>query len=420
MTQKKNIYVIGAGLYGCLTAWKIKKSSPEKNVTLVDSSDHIMSVFDPISISGIEVNNGFHGIELPRAQELFDFITTELQLNLRVKKNIRKMIIDGCIVDYTDKLNKYPSRLAKLFKCGQQSKYASERDLINTMSNDYRRILNEISTRYSDDFDSVLDLMIPWFCPSDFVIDSHDEGDVFRNGVRSGEILPFYAWPQSNLFCELQPAFEKALRTIGVEMLLSTKVNFSDAGISLNTIDKSYSNANLKSDTFILCMSPIGILKHVSEKLFLNLVANPHDLYNILISGRSMDKYIPFTEILCCDPEVVPLSRISCPPIKNSTETFLQLEIFASPHTNIDDNFKINLLAYINRMMPELGYMDFNFFGIQKTRKVYFPNKQVADVALDAVKGWSNRFRNIHILESFSPINMSKAWAYSNLNQISI
>ena len=415
MTKRNNCYVIGAGLYGCLTAWKIKKKNPEKNVSLIDTSDHIISVFDPISIDGIEINNGFHGIELPRAQALSDFIKNELGLDLKEEKNIKKMIIDGCIVDYTDRLHQYPCRIKNFFRdTGRQ--VGSKDDLLDLLSDDFRVILKRISSRYSDDFDSVSHLLIPWYCPADFVIKSHDEGDIFRNGVRLREIDPWYAWPPSYLFQEIQPAFESALKKINVEILLSTKVNFSDDGIRLSSDDKRPPQIDLDKDTIFLCMPPIGILRHVSENIFSDLVAKPHDLYNVLLSGTSMDGCIPFTEILCCDPEVVPLSRISRHRVKNPTETFLQLELFSSPQLNIGDDTTDMLIEYINRVMPSLGYKDFRLNGLQKTRKVYFPNKQVTDAALSVVRSWSNRFPNIKILESFGPINMAKTWLYSEMN----
>jgi hypothetical protein len=417
MTQRNNIYVIGAGLYGCLTAWKIKKKNPEKNVRLVDSSDHIISVFDPISIDGIEINNGFHGIELPRAQGLFDFIKKELELDLEVEKNIKKMIIDGCVVDYTDKLSQYPSKIKNFFYNQELPINTTPSNLLDLLPDDFRVILKKISSRYSDDFDSALHLLIPWFCPADFIINSQDEGDIFRNCVRLREIDPLYAWPSSYLFQEIQPAFEKALKKIGVEMLLSTKVDFSDNGIRLHSNDESSPKIELDIDTVFLCMPPVGILRHVSEKIFLDLVAKPRDLYNILLGGSFIDECIPFTEVLCCDPEVVPLSRISRHRVKNSTKTFLQLELFAPPHKNIDHDFTDKLLEYINRIMPSLGYKDFSLIGLRQTRKVYFPNKQVTDAALSAVRSWSNRFQNIKTLESFAPINMAKTWSYSEMNQ---
>ena len=55
------------------------KKFPQLNVDLIDSSDHIISSADPIKIGDDFYNNGFHGIELPRANEIFNFSAVNLR-----------------------------------------------------------------------------------------------------------------------------------------------------------------------------------------------------------------------------------------------------------------------------------------------------------------------------------------------------
>ena len=80
------INIIGAGLNGCLTAWKIKKKFPNYDINLIDSSDHIISAFDSIKIGVGLYNNGFHGIEFPRSKNISDFFSSCLNINLVEKK----------------------------------------------------------------------------------------------------------------------------------------------------------------------------------------------------------------------------------------------------------------------------------------------------------------------------------------------
>jgi protoporphyrinogen oxidase len=87
------VNIIGAGLNGCLSAWKIKKKFPNYIVNLIDSSDHVISAFDPIEIGKGFYNNGFHGIELPRSKKLSHFFESCLNINLLEKKNIKKLLI---------------------------------------------------------------------------------------------------------------------------------------------------------------------------------------------------------------------------------------------------------------------------------------------------------------------------------------
>ena len=80
------INIIGAGLNGCLTAWKIKKKFPNYEINLIDSSDHIISAFDSITIGEGSYNNGFHAIEFPRSKNLCDFLISAHNVDLIEKK----------------------------------------------------------------------------------------------------------------------------------------------------------------------------------------------------------------------------------------------------------------------------------------------------------------------------------------------
>ena len=86
------VNIIGAGLNGCLSAWKIKKKFPNYIVNLIDSSDHVISAFDPIEIGKGFYNNGFHGIELPRSKKLSHFFESCLNINLLEKKILKNFL----------------------------------------------------------------------------------------------------------------------------------------------------------------------------------------------------------------------------------------------------------------------------------------------------------------------------------------
>ena len=62
--NKKKITIIGAGLYGCLTALKIKNKYKNYNVEIIDSKNDILESLKPVRIEKIKINNGFHAIDL--------------------------------------------------------------------------------------------------------------------------------------------------------------------------------------------------------------------------------------------------------------------------------------------------------------------------------------------------------------------
>ena len=68
------VQIIGGGLYGCLTAYHIAKKHPNIRIDLIEGSNKLLPAFNPITLAGDKFNNGFHGIELPRAKDLFEFI----------------------------------------------------------------------------------------------------------------------------------------------------------------------------------------------------------------------------------------------------------------------------------------------------------------------------------------------------------
>lgn len=63
-----------------------KKKKPKSQVFLIDNANHIISSYDPIQIGNKFYNNGFHGIELPRSQELYKFLKNQLNLSIIKKK----------------------------------------------------------------------------------------------------------------------------------------------------------------------------------------------------------------------------------------------------------------------------------------------------------------------------------------------
>ena len=68
------INIIGAGLYGIFLAKKINErkivSNTKSYINLFEKSDAILSAWKSKKINDYSINNGFHGIEMPRATEV--------------------------------------------------------------------------------------------------------------------------------------------------------------------------------------------------------------------------------------------------------------------------------------------------------------------------------------------------------------
>lgn len=416
--DKKKITIIGAGLYGCLTAWKIKRKFPNIHVDLIDSADHVLSSFDPIRIGNEFYNNGFHGIELPRAQELFDFFKNQINIPIIKKKNLRKLLIENEIIDYNSSLEEYPQNLKKYFHHQPSEIMDNFEDFFKCITDDYKKILKKISLRYSKDIKDTYHFLIPWFFPSDYVIKSTDEGYLFRNLVRSNKIIPEFGFPATALFKDVQNPFLKKLQSIDVRINFDTKVEANNSGISFLRNNVSGNRINLsKNDIVFFCNSPAIILNNISKHIVKSLTINKKKLINVIIELKDLGCKLDFTEILCADTKFFNLSRISKVISENKkTENIkLQLEIFCEPNYSINElNKKVE--NYFTNFSYKINCKFIGILGAEATKIVFFPDKETLLIADNKVKSWSQAFPLFRLQESFGPINMAKTWIYSEKN----
>mgnify|MGYP006001044927 CR=1 FL=1 len=111
----KNILIIGASLYGCLLAYQLSKNKKLK-VYLIDASRKILSSLDPVLINKVKINNGFHAVEIPRANPFVKFLREKLKIKLVILNKIQKLLIYRFIIDFKDGLDKWPKKLRKDLK----------------------------------------------------------------------------------------------------------------------------------------------------------------------------------------------------------------------------------------------------------------------------------------------------------------
>ena len=123
MTKKKDIIIIGGGLYGCILA--ILASKKKYNVKIIENSNDILSSLKPIKIGKYLVNNGFHGLDYPRCKNLISFLQSSgIRLN---KIPMKKILIYGKqIVNYNDYFHQYPKVLQKIFVKKNLKNYSNQ------------------------------------------------------------------------------------------------------------------------------------------------------------------------------------------------------------------------------------------------------------------------------------------------------
>ncbi len=111
-----SIAIIGANLYGCLTAAKLSIKFPNKKITVYDAGSKILQSFESIKLEKYFVNNGFHSIELPRAAQLVNFLKNKIKVKIKLFPNIRKQVIQNYYINEHESLVNYPKDLKNFFK----------------------------------------------------------------------------------------------------------------------------------------------------------------------------------------------------------------------------------------------------------------------------------------------------------------
>jgi len=204
--NKKSIAIIGANLYGCLTAAKLSIKFPKKKITIYDGESKILHSFGSIKLKNYQLNNGFHSIELPRASKLVNFLKKKINVKMKVFPNIRKKVIQKYFINENETLENYPQELKK-FYIKKKLLTSSYNKFLNSTSPNFKKIILRVARRYNTDFKNVAHFFVPWFFPKEYILKSNDEGEVFRNQVRLGKVTPSFAITSSGKIESLRKSF---------------------------------------------------------------------------------------------------------------------------------------------------------------------------------------------------------------------
>ena len=200
-----SINIVGGGLIGLQIASRLSASvhiaSKNTRINLYDQGKNILKAWESKSCGAYRVNNGFHGIELPRACRIQTFLE-ECQCKDALIKipNFRSLNIEGVYLPFDASLSDWPNWLSEglaSLKLAIAIDISQEKLIDQTLSSTKLGQLISITyDRFADSLDDCWPLFFPWFFPSDFMFSSGDEGNDFQNDVRSKNKKSFF-WCQS-------------------------------------------------------------------------------------------------------------------------------------------------------------------------------------------------------------------------------
>ena len=207
----KKIGVIGSGLVGCLTAFKIAKKFPKNQVYLIDGSNNILQSFKSIKIDNLKFNNGYHALDIDRCKELYNFFKKTLKVKFKKTKTARHLLINENVIKENQEIREYPLSIRKEFL---KNKITSNNinTLYNGLSKKFQLLIKKVSRKYSNNPKNNLKHFIPWFLPKEYNLKSLDEGDIYRNKIRAQNKQTLLAVPQGGLFETLSDQFKKKLK----------------------------------------------------------------------------------------------------------------------------------------------------------------------------------------------------------------
>ena len=416
MKQNKNILtvrIVGAGLYGCLLASQLEKKFRKKiKIDIIESTENIISSYNSINLSKKRMNNGFHGIEYPRAKTLVNFIENTLHLKLVKSKNIRLLGINEYLINYLDKKKIWPKELRDHFFKKQLS-YIDKKNLKEFVDNKYINFLKKIGKRYTDNFQDIAHNFVPWFFPSEYKIKSHDEGDMFRDLVRDKKVKAFFYFPKSGIFEDIQKKFKKYLDQKKIKIYFNSSLKFHHDGYSVITKDNIVLNLPKADHTFFTASSPI-LLKNFDQNTFTSLLKIKKLYVNKLIEIKNIKNIKNFTEIIFANKKLPNLLRISSLNhiLKNKKIISLQAELIVMNPNEI--NLYDTTLIEIISSLFEIEINNIKIKDSKISRTLFFPKKSDRNKAISIIKKEIKKFENFHHNYVFGPPNMNKAWINSS------
>ena len=407
-----DIIIIGGGLIGIDIARRYRSQTiGKRRIYIKEAAKTLLNGWLHRTIEGYKVDNGFHGIELPRGNKVKD-ILYELSNKKYYKEidNERYLMIQDNILSFKSRIADWPLKL----KQGLEEKLAKTKDIgslekdaqIKLLSGStIKNLCDSVCERYADDIEDCWNLLYPWFYPVEFQFSTKDEGAKFQRDVRSGLIKTRYLKPIGNLFSDISLTVEKQLNTMEIKVE-------KEVQIGLNEIKNMQDNG---SNTIIWTASSYSLLKMLEPKLAEECIGGIRHmhLYLFEISEQEIKKIEESigctpTEVLCLNKKIKEVNRLSFTVVSKDNEPNVKkiailAEIF-SKKRDIDESVPERLIDVLNGQFNIYA----KYIGSTYGRPMISLKQNKLEIAKRIVDKYAKENRLIIPEIYFSPINMAK------------
>jgi len=402
--KKEKIFIIGGGLCGCLLAYMLSKK--KYDITIFEKNKNLISSYDSVKLGKYKINNGFHGIELPRAKKIFDFFTNQLKIKFKILSIKRQILFQRSIINFKEKKNDWPKNIISNLKPGV-SNYKNEtvdfffkKKLINLFKINSKKFFGNINDSAKQ--------FLPWFLPSDITHISNDEGDNFRSKIRNNIIEGKFAIPKNNLFNIIKKKFFIYLKSKKVNIILNAEAVLEKNNIEIYIKNKRINPGKIKKIYYTL--PAVFLIKYLNKKHFQKVYRYKKNFLNCLIEINEVNFKHDFSEILTLNKKIWFVNKIySLNYLKfNMTDKkkYLVAEIILDKEKL--DKKKIQSLLSEIKIIFELKNMP-KLIECRLTRSIFYLNKKWIEKSSKILKSISSNKKIIYN-SSFYPLNMNKVW----------
>jgi hypothetical protein len=402
--KKEKIFIIGGGLCGCLLAYMLSKK--KYNITIFEKNKNLISSYDSVKLGKYKINNGFHGIELPRAKKIFDFFTNQLKIKFKILSIKRQILFQRSIINFKEKKNEWPKNITSNLKPGvsnyknQTVDFFFKKKLINLFKVNSKKFFGNINDSAKQ--------FLPWFLPSDITHISNDEGDNFRSKIRNNTIEGKFAIPKNNLFNIIKKKFFIYLKSKKVNIILNAEAVLEKNNIEIYIKNKRINPGKIKKIYYTL--PAVFLIKYLNKKHFQKVYQYKKNFLNCLIEINEVNFKHDFSEILTLNKKIWFVNKIySLNYLKfNMTDKkkYLVAEIILDKEKL--DKKKIQSLLSEIKIIFELKNMP-KLIECRLTRSIFYLNKKWIEKSSKILKSISSNKKIIYN-SSFYPLNMNKVW----------
>ena len=402
--KKEKIFIIGGGLCGCLLAYMLSKK--KYDITIFEKNKNLISSYDSVKLGKYKINNGFHGIELPRAKKIFDFFTNQLKLKFKILSIKRQILFQRSIINFKAKKNEWPKNIISNLKPGVSNfknetvDFFFKKKLINLFEINSKKFFGNINDSAKQ--------FLPWFLPSDITHISNDEGDNFRSKIRNNIIEGKFAIPRNNLFNIIKKKIFIFLKSKKVNIILNAEAVLEKNNIEIYIKNKRINPGKIKKIYYTL--PAVFLIKYLNKKHFQKVYQYKKNFLNCLIEINYVNFKHDFSEILTLNKKIWFVNKIySLNYLKfkmTDKKKYLVAEIILDKEKL--DKKKIQSLLSEIKIIFELKNMP-KLIECKLTRSIFYLNKKWIEKSSKILKSISSNKKIIYN-SSFYPLNMNKVW----------